>query len=227
MAKRKGIIRHMLSIAACLLGVLIAYQSGPLPALAHEQRPVGKYLLVVGFLNEPAIQGEMNGIDLTITNNETKQPVDGAEKTLKAEVTAEGKTQAITLQARFRMPGKYAGYFIPTKEGQYRFHFTGTIEGQPVNETFESGPGRFEDVGAATAMQFPEKVPTGMELNQQLAAANAAAANAQAAAATATLLGIAGIIFGLLGLGAGAWGIMSRRRTSAATRAEPGPSSGR
>lgn len=197
-------------LTTVMVGVVLALVL-TLPALAHERRPVGKYQLVVGFLNEPPVEGQMNGLDLTITSADTKQPVEGAEKTLKVEVNAGGKTQPLQLQARFQQPGKYAAYFIPTKAGDYRFILTGNIEGQTVNETFESGPGRFDAVASSASMQFPEKAPDAAALTQQLA-------DARSAAATATTLGIAGIVVGVLGLAVGAWALMTRRTPKPANR---------
>src|SRR5581483_3732341 len=93
----------------------------PAVALAHEQRDVGPYHFVVGFLNEPSIVDQMNGIDLTVTTTADKKPVDGVDKTVKAELIVGGNARSmpITLQARFGMPGKYAGYFMPTLAGAY------------------------------------------------------------------------------------------------------------
>src|SRR5512135_2012048 len=106
----------------------------PSAALAHERRTVaGKYQFVVGFLNEPAVADQMNGIDLRISTSDGK-PVEGLEQTLKAEVIVGGgaRTAQLPLQARFGQPGSYAAYFIPTRDGSYIFHFTGTIEGAPI-----------------------------------------------------------------------------------------------
>ena len=113
-------------------------------ASAHEQRDVGSYHFVVGFLNEPSIADQMNGLDLTITTTADKKPVEGAEKTLKAEVIVGGnaKVMPLPLTARFGMPGKYAAYFMPTAAGAYIFHISGTINGDTVDQRFESGPGR-------------------------------------------------------------------------------------
>ena len=44
----------------------------------------------------------------------------------------------------------------------------GKIETLDVNETFESGPGRFDEIRPATALQYPDKVPSGAELGRTL-----------------------------------------------------------
>ena len=41
----------------------------PGTASAHERRTVGKYQFVVGWLNEPAFSGQMNSIDLRVTDD--------------------------------------------------------------------------------------------------------------------------------------------------------------
>lgn len=180
----------------------------PAAALAHEQRDAGKYHFVVGFLNEPSIQGQMNGIDLTVTTTADKKPVEGVDKSLKAAVIVGGNAASmpIELQARFGMPGKYAGYFMPTITGSYQFHFTGTINGDPVDETFESGPGRFDDVQPLQPLEFPQKVADPVTMQKQLD-------DAQSAAATARLLGIIGVVAGVLGLAVGGTALLRKGAT--------------
>jgi hypothetical protein len=178
----------------------------PSPASAHERRAVGGYTFVVGFLEEPAIEGQPNGIDLRITRGE--QPVEGAEKTIKAEVVVGGQTMPIELHPRFRQPGAYNGEFIPTRPGSYMFRFSGAVDGQAVSEVFESGPGRFGDVDAVAPLQFPDKVPSAAELQRAVQAA-------ESRAATATTLGGVGLVAGLAGLALAAWALASRRRAPA------------
>ena len=195
-----------LPVSAAVLAVSLAL---PAVASAHEQRDVGPYHLVVGFLNEPSILDQMNGIDLTVTTTADKKPVDGLDKTLKAEVIVGGnaKSMPVPLAARFGMPGKYAGYFIPTLAGSYTFHFTGTIDGDQVDQRFESGPNTFDDVQPATSLEFPYKLGDPVALQSHLAAA-------QAAANQGRILGIAGVVLGVLGVVVGALGL-SRRRSLA------------
>jgi hypothetical protein len=184
----------------------------PVSASAHERRDVGNYEFVVGFLNEPAIADQMNGIDLTVTSKADGKPVEGLEKTLKVEVVVGGnaKSMPITLQTRFNMPGKYAGYFEPTAPGAYIFHFSGAINGDPVDQRFESGPGRFDDVEPLAPLQFPNKLADPASLQTQLA-------DAQLAARTARVLAIAGIVVGAVGIAVGIAGF--RRQNGKTTEA--------
>lgn len=211
--------RHLLRWGCVpALLVLLTLFVTPGGASAHERRDLagGKYQVVVGFLNEPAVENQMNGIDLTVTDMSQKDasgkgtPVDGLDKTLKAEVIVGGGSaiKAIPLATRFGMPGKYAGYFMPTQAGAYTFHIFGTINGTPIDERFESGPGRFNDVDPLASLQFPKQVTVPSDLQAQLDAAKSTASSAR-------LFGIIGLVVGVLGL-ATAGVALSRRPASRA-----------
>lgn len=159
--------------ALAALALVLSFQLATTTvAEAHERRTVGPYQLVVGFLSEPAFAGDVNGVDLTITDTRTTpaKNVEGVEKTLTVEIFAGGLTTSIKpeLAARFGQPGKYVAYFMPTRAGSYRFVFRGKIESQDVNETFESGPGRFNDAQDPAAIQYPTKVPEAATLADRL-----------------------------------------------------------
>ena len=61
-------------------------------AYAHERRTVGPYQFVVGWLNEPAYVGQLNSLDLRIsdTRQNPAAAVSGLEKTLTADLAAGG-----------------------------------------------------------------------------------------------------------------------------------------
>jgi hypothetical protein len=201
----KTLLRLM--VVGMLLGLGLGLVN-PGTASAHDRRAVGPYTFVVGFLKEPAFEGETNGIDLRILRTGSEDPVEGADRTVKAEVVVGGSILPLELRPRFRQPGAYNAEFVPTRPGAYSFRFTGTVDGQPVNETFDSGPGRFNDVEAVGPLQFPDKVPAGVDLQRALAAADSRA-NA------ATLLGGLGLAAGLAGVALAAWALASRRRAPA------------
>ena len=201
-------------LATALAVVSILMILSPTGALAHERRTVaGDYIFIVGFLKEPAFEGETNGLDLRVLRATDEQPVEGLESTLKAEVAVGPSAMPLSLRPRFRQPGAYNGEFVPTRSGGYTYRFTGTVEGRPVNEVFESGPGRFSDVQAVAPLQFPDKVPAVADLQR-------ATAVAESRAASASLLAGAGLLVGLLGLVVAGWALVSRR--SAPHAAAPG-----
>lgn len=183
-------------------------------ALAHERREVGKYTVVVGFLNEPALVDEFNGAYIKVTNTETKQPVEGVENSLQVEVTAAGRSTQLKLHPIRNQPGEYTADLIPTRVGQYVFRFTGNVEGQPVDQRFESGPGRFNDIASTSPLQFPDKAPSGADVARDLAASQSAAQEAR----TFAVFAIAGDVVLLLGLVAL---FVTRRRPAAGPRPSP------
>jgi hypothetical protein len=188
----------MTRIFAALAALVVILSSQLLAASvaeAHERRTVGPYQFVVGFLNEPAFAGALNGVDLTVTDTRTTPPknVEGVEKTLTVEVFAGGLTTSFkpALATRFGQPGKYAAYFEPTRVGAYRFVFKGKVESQDVNETFESGPGRFGDAEDPAAIQYPAKVPEAAALADKLDAIDRDLRTAQIGALVALVVAIA------------------------------------
>ncbi len=212
--------RQPLVIGLAIVLVLASSLLFPALVLAHERREVGKYQFVVGFINEPALQGEPNGIDLRITDKATQQPVEGAEKTLKASIAfGGGQAKELPLRARFRMPGSYIADVIPTRSGTYIFTFAGDVGGQAVSERFESGPGRFNDVEAATTLQFPVSEPSALELQRSLD-------EARQQAATASTMAMVGLVSGLLGLLLAGYLLLTRRSAAAARSAETPLASG-
>jgi len=214
-------MRPKLPVLAVLAGLALALAALPGIASAHETRTVaGKYKFVVGFLNEPAISDQPNGIDLTVTDATTAQPILGLEKSLKAQIIYGGETEDVTLSPRFNLPGKYAGYVIPTKTGTWKFHFTGKVNSDTIDETFMSGPGRFNDVEPAQTLQFPAKTPPLVDLSSQVSSAQAMAAGVQSTARTGIAVGIAGVVVGLLGLITGGIALSRARRASAAAGPE-------
>jgi hypothetical protein len=183
---------------------------------AHEQRDVGSYHLEVGFLVEPAIEGQMNGIDLRVTNSATSRPIQNLEKTLQVEITCIpaklSRTFAIQPIDPDGDPGHYNNGFIPTASGSYSFRFFGTIEGVQVNETFTSGPDTFSDVATAADVQFPQQYPSARELTGVVTAAQGAAQQAADSANKATTLGYIGIALGALGIVVGISSLALSRR---------------
>ncbi len=184
-------MRRILNAAATVAVVAASFMTFASTAAAHERRNVGPYQFVVGFLSEPAFSGNTNGLDLRVTDTRSNKPVEGLEKTLTADVTAGGLTPLpLTLTARFGTPGAYNGNFVPTAAGSYIFHIKGKVESQDVDEKFESGPGRFNDVESAAALQYPAKVPAGSELSDRLATIQSDLGQIRILAALAIALGV-------------------------------------
>ncbi|MBI2852355.1 MAG: hypothetical protein HYX84_04555 [Chloroflexi bacterium] len=203
-----------------LLSVSVATSLISTDALAHERRDVGKYQVVVGFIAEPAIEGQKNGVDLRVTSNVSgeSKPVEGVEETLQVEIThvATGVSRVFSLRTIFRDPGHYTTDLILTAPGVFRMRFFGNIEGTPVNETFNSrgGGGGFNDVESSADIQFPQKLAEVREVEGAARGALSAAQQAQDAAKGANTLATIGIVLGGLGLIVGASSLLGGRRRS-------------
>jgi hypothetical protein len=161
---------RVLAAVAAFAIVVSSFASGSNLALAHERRIVGPYTLVVGWLNEPAYVSVMNSLDLTVTETTGGTAIEGLEKTLKADLTFGGSTTPLplTLAARFGQPGKYSGFVLPTRVGEYIFHITGTIGTTNVDEKFESGPGRFGSIESTDPLQYPAKIVSNTDVAARL-----------------------------------------------------------
>ncbi len=124
-------------------------------ASAHERRVVaGRFEFIVGFINEPAFSGQMNGVDLRVTQK--NKPVENLEGQLKVIVTRNDVDRSLELkfERKYNDPGHYAAHFLPAKPGKYVFRIVGTIGGVTIDEQFESGE-KFHDVNDAAPLQFP------------------------------------------------------------------------
>jgi hypothetical protein len=200
-------------LPATLFAVALAVIVSSGTALAHGHVEVGPYELVIGFRSEPAIQGEVNGLDLRVSVHESGAPVTGLEETLKAEISYGATTQPLELRARWGEEGAYTADIIPTEAGDYSFRIFGTIEGEPVDVAMTSSPDTFSSVGAKASIAFPAPEAAPAELAAAAAAAQQTATVALAVGGLGLLLGAAGLAFGL-----------SARRVS---REEPARAAGR
>ena len=213
-------------VATTLAGLLVPLLASP--ASAHEERTVGKYHFVVGFGDEPTYAGEKNSVILLLSDANDK-PVTDLTDTLKVAVsTGTAEPLQLSMEPNFEVgefgtPGDYRAWFIPTTPGAYSFHFTGSIKGQKVDQTFKSGPTTFDEAKDPAEIQYPVKQPTGGQLatraDRETARINAALTEernqAKSDAASARTLAIIGLVVGILGLAAGGVALARGRRTPA------------
>lgn len=124
-------------------------------SFAHEKRTVAdKYEFVVGFVSEPAFSGQMNGVDLRVLKEGLT--VEGLEDKLKVTVIREDQetTLSLSFKGKYKEPGRYSAFFLPTKPGKYIFRIQGEIDGVAIDEKFESGA-KFHDVEDIEPLKFP------------------------------------------------------------------------
>ncbi len=145
-------LRRLLLIPGSLL-LALACLIYPTTSFAHEHRDVGEITMTVGFITEPAIQGDTNGVWLEVMKGE--EPVTGLADTLKVEVIFGDQSREFDLVPAWGEDGVYEAVFIPTQPGDYSFRFVGQIDGVDVDETFTSSPEGFDSVTARTDLEFP------------------------------------------------------------------------
>lgn len=193
---------RLAAVAAALAVACGSVLAAASPALAHERRELGPYQFVVGFLNEPAFAGVLNGVSLGVTDTrmDPPAPVEGLQETLEVEVFHAGLSEGLALdfRARFGQAGQYAADFVPTREGIYIFRITGTIDDIAVDERFESGPDTFDEAQSLGALQYPEEVPVGAELSESLAGIRSIAEQTRLVALLALVLGGAALALTVL-----------------------------
>lgn len=209
-------IRNSLRVLSVLVLFSLLIVPGAVSARgsAHEEVESGSYVLVVGWNNEPIIVGQPNGLDLFISlkDEHTEEEehtegdehaeaggVTGAEATLKLTVEYGSVSQTYALEPAFGRPGGYTTSIIPTREGQYTFHFTGQIGEEAVDVSIEP-----EEVASAGKFAFPEALPSTRDLEMKLTAA-------QAQTQTAQTLALIGVVLGVIGTGLGVYGIMKKK----------------
>jgi hypothetical protein len=187
-----------MALALLLAALLIPFTASI--ALAHGHTTVGDYELVIGFRNEPAYQGEPNGLDLSVTNTKTGEKVNDLADTLKAEIIFGSTKKELEIHAQWGEDGAYTADVLPTQAGDYTWHIWGDIEGTPVDVSMTSSPDTFSAIRAKSEVAFPAAEATAAELQAQAAAAQQAAQTALIVGALGAVLGVAGIVVGLLGL---------------------------
>jgi hypothetical protein len=203
-------------VAAATLTSLLVVLLAP-AAVAHEPRKQGRLEMVVGFGTEPAYAGQPNSVQIILVHD--GRPVLDLGNSLDVEVSFGDETMALPIEPFFAIgefgePGDYRAWFIPTRPGQYEFHFSGTVDGERVDETFTSGPKTFGDVENPADIQFPVQDPTPGELAERIdrevprlasaiedAGVEAVAqANLASDVSSARTFGVIGLVVGGIGL---------------------------
>jgi len=192
-------------------------------ARAHERRQVGSYVMRVGWADEPTYAGVKNGVQLLLSDASGK-PVTDLPEDLKVEIVfGSQKMGPLPLEAAFGKsfgrPGDFRAAIIPTRPGNYTFHFVGSLNGQQVDQSFTSSDKTFDPVTEAAAIEFPAKDPSPGELAGRLDRLGprvdegvASARDGAAAASQARVLAIVGILVGAVGI---VVGVSSGRRRTA------------
>jgi len=193
-------------------------------AQAHEERAVGKWHFVVGWGDEPAYAGFKNSVLLFLSDKDDK-PVKDLGDTLQVEVIFGTQTKTVPMEPNFEEGefgtlGDYRGWILPTRPGDYTFHFTGTIKGDKIDARFTSSKTTFDSIVDAAEVQFPAKDPSNADLATRFdrefpriesreATLTASVKDARNTASQGRALAIAGLAIGVLAF---SMAIASRRK---------------
>ena len=149
-----------------LLSILIIPGFGI--AFGHTIDSVDNYRLEIGWMNEPIVSGETNGIelfvsplepDLDLKNQIFQNGVPGLEKSLKVQLVFQDHKITLPLEADHNIPGKYYAFVNPTISGYYQANILGTIGESTVSLSMHP-----PKVDERSYIEFPES--SDLTLNQ-------------------------------------------------------------
>src|SRR3712207_5859235 len=142
-----------LFLAATLLLSCLAFNTTSV--IAHEEVIVGNISIVGGWVDEPPLVNQLNGIVMIITNASNGQPINNAIAQL--EVTLQKGTESRPLEFQpAEEAGTYTATILPTQTGQYAIVMRGTMAGQAID-----GQMQIEDVEDTARFNFPPATTAG------------------------------------------------------------------
>jgi hypothetical protein len=148
---------RFLAVAPALL--LLSVFLVPGSAFAHERRTIGsgKYDVVVGWDVEPAYQGLKNAASIRISQagSSPAVPVEGAETSLRVQIRQGNDVREFPLRSVFGQKGYYVAHIVPTRAGNYQWTFVGSVNGDPINDMFDTADGKFNGIEPISELQFP------------------------------------------------------------------------
>lgn len=156
----------MLNFKPILLSILII--PGFSLAFGHTIDSVDNYRLEIGWMNEPIVSGETNGIelfvsplepDLDLKNQIFQNGIPDLEKSLKMQLVFEDHKITLPLEADHNIPGKYYAFVNPTISGYYQANILGTIGESTVSLSMHP-----PKVDERSYIEFPES--SDLTLNQ-------------------------------------------------------------
>jgi len=155
-----------LNFKPILLSILII--PGFSLAFGHTIDSVDNYRLEIGWMNEPIVSGETNGIelfvsplepDLDLKNQIFQNGIPDLEKSLKMQLVFEDHKITLPLEADHNIPGKYYAFVNPTISGYYQANILGTIGESTVSLSMHP-----PKVDERSYIEFPES--SDLTLNQ-------------------------------------------------------------
>ena len=124
------------------------------PALAHEEADFGDIKVVAGWVNEPPLANQLNGIILMVSQVSNGQPVNNAPAQLDVTLQKGADNMPLNFQPT-EEAGSYTATILPTQAGQYAVVMQGAVAGQAIN-----GQIQIEDVEDTARFAFPPVAST-------------------------------------------------------------------
>lgn len=158
-----------------LLALLIPGLFGT--AFGHTIDSVGhdKYRIEIGWMNEPVVSGETNGIELYVSSltpcpeisdgmkcaasQKFQNGIPGLHKTLKMQLVFQNEKIMLPLVDDHDIPGKYYAFVNPTVSGYYQANILGNIGDEIVSLSMH--PPKVQE---RSYIEFPE--PSDITLSQ-------------------------------------------------------------
>ena len=135
---------------------------------AHTVDSAGDYRLEIGWMNEPVVSGETNGIELFVSplepelsleEQEFKNGIAGLHKFLKMQLVLKDEKITLPLSPDHNIPGKYYAFVNPTVAGFYQANVLGNIGNTTVSLSMHP-----PKVDERAYIEFPES--SDLTLNQ-------------------------------------------------------------
>jgi hypothetical protein len=124
------------------------------PALAHEETDFGDIKVVAGWVNEPPLANQLNGIILMVSQVSNGQPVNNAPAQLDVTLQKGADNMPLNFQPT-EEAGSYTATILPTQPGQYAVVMQGAVAGQAINGLIQ-----IEDVEDTARFAFPPVAST-------------------------------------------------------------------
>lgn len=158
------------TVGLLVVSVLLTYDALLVPVQAHLTQSAGQYDIVVGFVFEPPITGQMNGVFVQIVKTDTKDPIEGLENTLRVTVSYGGKV--VEPDLRPLLPplgrsGQYVADIIPTQPGIYTTRIRGAIGALNIDKVWVMNS-TSDIVRDKSDLEFPEKSSVGGDVSKAL-----------------------------------------------------------
>ena len=146
-------------------------------AYGHTVDAVGEYRVEIGWMNEPVVSGETNGIEFYVSplilcpeilepikcaeSQEFQNGIEGLKKTVKMQLIYKDESITLPLVPDHDIPGKYYAFVNPTVSGFYQANMLGTINDTPISLSMHP-----PKVAERSYIEFPE--PSDITVQQMI-----------------------------------------------------------